>query len=1137
MNSKNIQRLLIVATLFALLLAGISSFSKSYSAPKAFGACSAIGSFTQPKTVSNKAGVSNPDASGRKWTVNELFGGSVGYSTFYGEGPATSLYAEKEQRGKDKPGWSDAAQKNIESARTGMCVIAGADGVPYIFILMANGLVWLTGIIITTLIGKDLMAETLTNIVGGKTGADTGLIGTFLNSLYLPLVVLAAIIMATTLIYKGIYQRKMRESVSAILWSVGAFVVGLVFMMNPQILAGAPQAATSTITSCVIGTLSGQNCLDGEVKAPAILAGPECVASISGKGNQAENVVNSLNCTIWKAFILEPWAEEQFGIPYNKLYTKKPPEGGKKWNNIPKGEDGSKYCVNLSSKKSFSDSIESGTPVMDGSGGTVCNVALYQLFLKTKVNDTVNQSGNNYKDKGVIVEDENGYSYDSRWYDIIVPMATDESHWRNYAGNGMFFSRLGTSIMSLIAIIASSTVLLTLAVFGGAYKVIGLVLMAFAPIFLLIAIEPTRGKRIFLGWLETLISSLLKYFAISVLIVVSLVLYAGLLSNTVGVASLVGTIILTLALHMYRKEIINLIGASNMGGQKLSNKLNEVSSKASKFAKNKGSALVGGGVGGLVGANLARNDRLAARNSAISDLRKKLANATTDEEKDFYQKELDREEAAKADEGTAVGTAVKGAIDGTGDAFNRAMKRGSGVAARAFQQTDRTREDLRRQDAKEQAAAAQRIADFENQSDLSQKIEEVEVPKTETEIAREVALNGLRETQRDNIDYTGKLSDEEITALDNFADKLANSASDEELALAASNPAVLNDPNKKNIVANEINSRIRANSMVGISSGMLSRNPLADRTFLSDDELALNVQMHKENYLETGAKEELDKYLDTQTEISRRSGVDFDREADAATLQEFKEKVGDNYKRDVHIPTEEQIAKLNDYTVKLPNGEFKSNSVEMPESLVDELEKNGQQVDEIKDLDEKIKVENSKRREQDNRDDDNNNSGGNGPANNTTRNDSTQDAPTPQSQQEPTRNAGPSLGRLPDLSDLEETQPSSTSEQMTRSQDSPQRETLERRGYERDPFYDSLNSSTVDNSRNENIELERRQKPEVDTRFNVEPSQDRDPYEKINEELGKIDRSEETSQEINDLQREENILKRVNDSNRRREDN
>lgn len=1116
------KRLFLVITMLTFLLAGIASFSNSYSSTNAFGACKPVGSFMESQTIKNKtSGIASPDAGNRKWTVEEVFKGSVAFSSFYGEGPGTWYFAEKEKRGEGKPGYTDDTQKSIENSRTFICTAGGMDWVTHTFTLIANGLTWLTGATIMMLIGKDLMAETLTTIVGGG-GEGEGLIGTFLSSFYMPLVIIAVVIMAVTLIYKGLIQMKLRESLSSLLWSFGAFVIGVTFMLNPQLLASAPQKATSTITSCVIGALSGQNCLSGDVAAPSVLAGKECVSTVGGKGNDAENVTNSLNCTIWKAFVLEPWAEEQFGAPYNKLYTKDPPANGAVWDNLPK-DQANKYCVNLSSSKSYNDSTGSGVPVMDGSNGTVCNVALYHLFVKTKIQDTVNQKDNNYNSKNVIVEDETG-SYDSRWYDIIVPMANDDSKWRNWAGNGMFFSRLGTSLMGLIAIIASSTILLTLAAFGGAYKIVGLILMAFAPVFFLFAIEPTRGRRIFLGWLETLVSSILKYFAITVLIVVALVMYAGLLSNTTGVASLVGTIILTLALHMYRKEIVDLIGASNMGGQRLSNKVNEMGSKAGRSFKEKGGALVGGAVGGAWGSNLARNDRINARNSTINDLQRKIASASNEEEEKFYSDELRKEEEAKMTEGTKMGSIAKGSFSGSKDTVARSLKRGSGLSARAFQQSDRTREDLRRQAEKESDSAEKRRAMFQDQSDISKNLENVDIEKTGKEIKRDVAINDIRDSQRENVDYEGKLSGDEIAALDKFANKLANSATDDELAFAATNEAVLNDPNKRNLVANEINARIRANSMVGISSNILSRTNLTDNEFVSDEELEFNVEMHKENFLETGSERELDKFMAAKSELSIRKEEKFDSEATETALREFKKNVGDSYERNIKVPTENELKGKDNYNVKLPNGtELDSREVSTPKTLDEEVKVNGDKVQEAKDLEKAIKKEKLDRVESVKKLDKDSNGKNKLPDLNDV--DEANKNNKPLDDKDSGKPKGPKNPKDPDDKGPG---PGSDNKNPKDPIDKKPKGPTERekpvKRNSKDEYFD-----------NESFNLEKRQRPEVDERFSEKPNSksnkkdiddlSKDPYESLNKEMEELNSIENSLDTIEDLDLDMQIMK------------
>ena len=944
-------------SLFAIIVSFSSFFSNSTSQADAFGVCEKVGSFMGQKSVSGDSSSPNATDSNRKWTVEELFRNSIGYSSFYGEGKGTWLYAEKVNRGEHVAGWTGDVQTKIESARGFSCITGGFDFLPQAFLLLTGEITAFTSSVVISLVGQDEIAEVIVKIVGGGE-SDGGLISTFLNSFYMPLVILAALIMTVTIIYKGLIKRQIREAFSSLIWSIGAFVIGVAFMLNPGMLASAPQAITSTITSCVVGSLSGQNCVSGEVQAPNLLAGKECISS-TANGNSAESVVNGLNCTIWKAFVLEPWAEEQFGAPYRDLYTSDPPSGGSIWSNLPEGS-GAKYCVNTSSSQSLAEGSR-GTPTMDSPGGEICNVALYHLFIKTDMIDTVSQSGNNYTD-GVIKTDDTG-SYDGRWYDIIVPMAQDSSKWRNWAGEDMLFSRLASSIMSLIAIIAAASVLLTLALFGGAYKLIGLILMAFAPIFLLMAVEPTRGKKIFLGWLETAVSSILKYFAITVLMVVALILYAGLLSNTNGILSLIGVIFLTVALHMYRKEIVDLIGASNMGGQKLSNKANELGSKAWKQVSEKGKAVAGGFIGGTMAENSRENkERTSARKENLNELRQALATASTDEEKNLISEEIERQEERLKEE---TGLGRKGASE----SIKRSLKKGTGVTANAFAQAGRTKADLEKQAEVDREASEEfkskfdsvvqpskdRVLgeNFENKVTPADEIQNKDSLSEEQNIEsnKNVIISNLRDNVREPVELQGDLSEEEKNALHEFADKLKENVSDEDLAELAKNPFVLDDENKRNIVANEINARIQANTMVGIASNELSRTVLTDNNIVSDEELKFNVQMHAENYLETGSEEELKNYLRTASDLSDRLDVEFDEAIASDKMRDFRDNFEGAYTRKSHIPTESELKGLDDYTIQISeNEEFNSNSVSTPEEIQAAVMRNRELVSEYQNL-------------------------------------------------------------------------------------------------------------------------------------------------------------------------------------------
>lgn len=853
------KRILILIAILTLLLSGISTFANSYGEASAGEACKSLGWGLDKKVSVGGVfqGTSNEDSANRKWTAEELFRDSARFTTYYGEGPGTWWYADTTDRGKGVEGY-DSVKSKLEENRG--CVTM--DFIPNFFLYTSSVITLITSSITLKLVGRDYMAETIMNIVGGENDSSEGLISIFLQSFYMPLIVITVLIMAFIIIYKGLIQFKFREALNSLIWTLGAFILGLALMLNPQILVSVPQAATSTITSCVMGALSGQNCLTGDVATPSIITGPECASSVGAEGSDAESAVNSLNCTIWKSFVLEPWAEVQFGAPYNELYTKDPPKGGDTWRNLPEGQ-ADKYCVNFTSNKSYKDSIASGKPVMDGPREEICNVALYHLFVKTNMEDPISQGDNSYEDGWTT--DDTG-SYDKRWYDIIVPAASDNSTWRSWSGDGQFGSRVGAAFMGNIAAFASATVLLLLAVFAGAYKVIGLVLMAFAPVFLLLAIEPTRGRRIFLGWLETLISSILKYFAITVLIVVALVMYAGMIASTSSAMTFVGVIVLTFALHMYRKEITNLIGASNMGGQRLSNKANELGSWAAKKTKDGATTTAGGALGGTLGRLSERGRAVEARSATIEDLQRKLNAATSEEDKEFYKEQMAKEQDLLKKEGSLAGALVKGTFGGGVESVKRSMKRGTGVGANIIQQSDRTATALKAEREKKAKEAEAIRKQYEDERERAEILAAADLAnESETFIPRDKQGKAVDpEKLQDAIDAEYEkltpprylenedLSEEEKESLDDLVKQVKEgNLSDEKLMEMVKDDEFIKDPNKQNIVSKEIKARIEAYNNLEVEGSPLDIATAVEKGMIEDPHFSEGISKFEKEFVNT----------------------------------------------------------------------------------------------------------------------------------------------------------------------------------------------------------------------------------------------------------------------------------------------
>lgn len=934
---KNKKKTFIIFTILALLLVGIVSVENSHSAPNAFSACSKMGSYMKRKPAEINA--LNPDEPNRKWTVEEVFRKATWFTSYNGEGKGNWLYADKVDRGKARVGedaWNaPGVQERLQEARSLMsCTLGRGDIIPNAILSAAGAVVSLINSMVSLLIGNDVIVEGIADIVGGGGDSGGGLIGTLTNSIYMPLVVIAFVITAATILYKGLIQMKFREALSAIIWSVGAFLVGLALMLNPTMLASAPQKATSTITTCIIGALSGQNCLNDEITTPSLLAGTECRSEIVGGENGIDMIVNSMGCTIWKAFILETWAQQQFGKPYSQLYTYNVPPEGAEWSNLPEGK-GEQYCVNLASTESANDVV--GEINMDlNSNSTVCNVALYQLYLKTEMNDPINHEDDGYS----LTKPDKGKSYDARWYDIIVPMANDSSNWDNWIGDGQFLNRLGTSLFAGFAVTLASFILVSLSIFGAAYKIISVLMMAFAPLFFLLAIEPNRGKKIFLGWLETLFSSILKYFAITLLLVVSLVLYSGVLSNTSGTTAFISVIVLTAALWMYRKEVIDIIGASNLGGQRLSNKFKQKMDGAKRQFKEKGSAFFGGKVGGAVASVRNRNENVANRDKHIEYLKDQLNAASTFEEEDRIRTQIKEEENAKKEEGSKFSALHKGSKEGGRQSLKRSIKRGTSMPANVMRQYDNTKKSMNRENI-EKNFKTNNFDEYDNDKDNDDKnntgasynstspnpLSKEEMTRRAEEIKKE----------RSKMVYDESLSEDEKNSLKDFVDKVEQMTHDDDLIDAGNSKEVLNDNNKKNIVSSEINARLRYNALNNTPNGKLGRHELAKLEYMSDEELKVNLDMYKENYLETGQKEDYDKFknilneeiergttskkmssvlldeVDEKRKNIEKNNEDYVRNPDVPTLEEFDNDPKKYIEKDLTVPQSIEEMKANGF--------------------------------------------------------------------------------------------------------------------------------------------------------------------------------------------------------------------------------
>ena len=560
--------------------------------------CGKLGTNMDSRLSINTDKLTAPNVTARKWTVQELFDSSIAFTTYNGEGKDTFWLADTEWRTKQVSDWTGDVKNKSEAKRNvGDCYFGPlTSDISTMMINMAGGLVNIAQFFIVRLYSGDVICTSpdspkgacinIIGIVGGAKGK-TGIIGSLRDSIFSPLATLMFILVGVWILYKGLFKREFRASMMGLLWSLGVFIFGLIALNKPAMLAGAPQTINSALSTCLVGAMNGQSCVTGTVTAPSTIVGTECESYGTSAGTEgAAMATNALTCSLWKSFVLDAWSRGEFGYNYNELYLKDAPSDGTIWANAP--DDVTPFSVNMKS---------SGATPTDGSkvetaAVPINNLALYQLYISTDMKSSGDTQWKNTVTKG----------QDLRWYNIIKAASKDDRMWNHWTPNSVYgVKRIGTAFVSLVMTGIVCVLLAVTSFWGLVYMFAGSLLMAFAPFFLLIAIEPGKGRRIFLGWLESVSSSILKYMASALMVLVALSLYAAILSSTSNyISSFIGVTIMTGVLMMYRKEIINLLGMTSLGGQKLSNAVGERLAKKGKKAKEFAKVVGGSAIGGAI---------------------------------------------------------------------------------------------------------------------------------------------------------------------------------------------------------------------------------------------------------------------------------------------------------------------------------------------------------------------------------------------------------------------------------------------------------------------------------------------------------------------------------------------------------
>lgn len=688
-------------TVLSGVLTTVSSVPQSGQAVQAGGLgfmCSAeneVGDFMSQNSWRVGFGTPHPEASGRSWTAQEAFGSNVSFANYHGEGKADGKWFVSEVKpDRGKAVSPDAWAANItkyEGLRTlSTCLFKGGlNAVANMGLSFAGGVSRIAQVFAVFAFDSNIICKEpgvgsgcidLLKVIGGTQTAgasNQGLIGALTSGVYIPLLVIIVCISGLWVGYRGIVQRKFREAMFGAVWILLSVIFGLTFLYKPALLAKAPMAVSNTVAACVVGGYTGNSCWNGAAGPTGPIATPGtqdsrkmCISSASGLAveEQMSMAVNGLSCSIWEAFVLEPFSQGSFGRSVDEMNINDPVVAAA----ISKAKiNPQDFCVNLGSTSSVN--AMPATLTLNTTGNRVCNLAVYQMYLSTNAQSGADKSN------------QTASTPDTRWYKLIDTVASDPGLWEKWSPDGAG-DKILLVFVANIASILGSLVIVVIAFFALLYYLTSVLMIAFAPLFFLVGVHPGRGRSILIGWAEVVVANVLKYMASAFFLIITIAFYAAVLGSAKNVGlTLLFILVLTGALLLYRKEIVNLIGKVNMGGEKLSNRmgqrLEKFGDRVGKTAVSTAGAAVGAAVATDPAGNLLQHGRTLRDSVKDEGWGKGLRHGISQVGKDMDANAADRREAI-----------VAGAKDG----LKREMKKGGGLVANATRQYDRVGADNKR---------------------------------------------------------------------------------------------------------------------------------------------------------------------------------------------------------------------------------------------------------------------------------------------------------------------------------------------------------------------------------------------------------------------------------------------------------
>ena len=499
---------------------------------------------------------------------------------------------------------------------------------------VSNGIFNITKTIVTlSLAFINFSFADITSIMGldDLIGAEGGVFDSLFSGIFSPLVFLMFILTAGNIFYMGIVKRQYRSALTSLIRSLVLFIAAIVIAAAPAFFISLPNNTAVVVQSAILVSMNesitggDQLCATDVGQIESEIVENTNANDIDILEQASKNIRSVVGCQFWQSFLLKPWAEGQFGTDWNKLWANE---------NIPGWADNGESIGNTN------EAMVGTAEVPLGGSKSIHNWAIYHLSTQTNVHSPTNLEGQRSKYTSGVANDwwrivDALSNYDEKdftdvigdgisvKYDVPTGDAVTEN-WDKWTGNSIM-SRVGVSMTSVVVAGVGVLAPLLFAAMSLMYTVGLAILMAFAPIMLLLGCWATKGWEIFKGWGELVINTVMKRIATGLMLTISISFTSSILemTDTLSWWRIVALLILvSVLLIKARKQIMDILASFKFAEVDLSGTASKVAKKSQDITvkpikatgKFAGSTVMGGIAAKRSGVSFGTGMMAGARN-------------------------------------------------------------------------------------------------------------------------------------------------------------------------------------------------------------------------------------------------------------------------------------------------------------------------------------------------------------------------------------------------------------------------------------------------------------------------------------------------------------------------------------------